>query len=793
VTGNKRWAWWLGAMLLAIILSVAFWLRWTYVQGVSPYVDEYITLRAAQQILERGLPILPTGNFYSHGLILSYVESGIMALTGFDPLAARLPVLLYSLLTVALTWWLGTRWFSLPVGLLSAALLALTPDAIIWGGRARMYVPLQFFVLLAVFFYWGALTSGRWRNSALFAFCFLGALFHHAEAMVLLPVFLLIAVSVAWPALRRDGLLAVLRHWWRTGLIVAWIVAALGVLLELWFRQLGPSMVSRLAEGVYSPSERVYVHAAWDWPGIRKTLQPILGSPLLLGLLGLPIVELALLLFRRRRHPTPLLPNGWVGALGYLTAIFGLTLPVLLFVADPSWKSPRYLFMLLPVFYLALAAGIFGLLAQISSKQRWQWALLGIALVFVITGSWPSAWAAAHEEVAGYDHAFEYVAAHWQPDDAVMTFVPQAADFALGGADYVSVPTDYRGFAYEQDGRWLDGWDAIPMVDSGAGVADVLAAHDRLWFVVDQHRFHSRFAPGFAQAVWDGMDLIWYDRQIMVFRTADPPPPAARDERRVDLGPIALVGHALEADARPGFDLPVTLYWSTDEIPMRVYSAFVHLVDGNDVGWAQDDGPPLRGVYPTTSWRPGEVLRDRRSLRLPADLPDGLYRLDSGLYDPVTMDHLTTPDGSARFTLGFVRVGKPETLPPDPVPVHAVFGEQIRLLGYTLVPTGERSRTLTLIWAAKAPVKEDYTVFVHLVDQAGNIQAQHDGPPGGGFYPTSFWASGDTIRDHHDLTLPADAPPATYRILVGLYNPETSERLQTSTGDSLELAAWINP
>ncbi len=795
MTTHRRWSCWLTVAALVVITGTALWLRWTYAAGVSLHVDEYITLRAARQILDRGLPLLPTGNFYSHGMFLSYVEAAVMGLVGFDPLAARLPVLLISVLTVVLSWWVGHRWFSAPVGLTAAALLALTPDAIIWGGRARMYAPLQFFVLLAVLFYWRVLAKGGgWRASALFALSFLVALFLHAEVMVLLPVLGVIALGAAWPALRRDGPAAVLRRWWRAGLIVAWLVAALGVLAELWFRRLGPPMVSRLAEGVYGPSGRAYVQPAWDWPGIYKALQPVLAPPVVLGMVGLLLAGLVYRLFRRRQAADALLPDGWGPPLAYLGAILGLTLIVLLFLTDPSWKSPRYLFMLLPILYLALAAGFFAVLSQFSVVQRRAWLVLGILLACWAATSWTAAGSAAHEEVAGYDYAFEYLAKHWRPGDTVMTFVPQAALFYLGQVDYLSVPTDYRGFAFEQGSRWLEGWDAVPLVDSAAGVTEAVAAHDRLWFVVDEHRFHTRFAPGFTQTVWDNMDLAWRDYQVMVFVTADPAPPAVYLKRNADLGgQIALEGYAAEADPEPGAELPVTVRWSATGFPTANYSSFVHLVDAGGAGRAQDDGPPLGEAYPTTRWWPAEILRDRKLLRLPADLPPGLYRLDAGMYDPATMAHLTTPDGGDRITLGFIRVGAPEPLPSDLIPVDVLFGDQIRLLGYTLLPAGDRAWRLTLAWAAEAPVEGNYTVFVHLVDGAGNIRGQHDGSPGGGFHPTSFWTPGETVADSRSLLLPADAPAGIYHLWVGLYQPESGYRLPTPEGDSVELQEWTIP
>jgi 4-amino-4-deoxy-L-arabinose transferase-like glycosyltransferase len=782
-------------VILLGILVVALCLRWAYVQQVSLHVDEYITLRAAQQILDRGLPLLPTGNFYSHGLLLSYAEAGVMALRGFDPTAARLPVLVVSLLTVILTWWAGRRWFSPSAGLLAAALLALTPDAVVWGGRARMYAPLQFFVLLAALFYWRALRpGGTWRDSAVFALSYLGAMFLHAETMILLPVFVAIAAAASWPELRRSGPGAVLRRWWRAGLIAAWLISGLGVLTELWFRRLGPPMVSRMAEGVYGPSARTYLRVALDWAGVQKTLEPILASPVTLGMVGCLLAGLAYWLLRRRRSDRPLCPEGWTLPLAYLVAILAFTLPILLFVTDPSWKSPRYLFMLLPIFYLALSAGLLAVIRQFEFGRRREWLVLGVALVFVVAGFWFPAWSAAREEVAGYDRAFDYLAEQWQPGDAVMTFVPQAAILHLNNVDYLSVPVDYRGFAQQQDGRWLEGWDSIPMVDSAAGVGEALATQDRLWFVVDEHRFHTRFAPGFTQAVWDGMDLVWRDHQVMVFRTAEPPPSEGPRGQGAKLGDqITLEGFKLEAEPRPGQDLPLTLYWSALSFPAGDYSTFVHLVDAGGRGWTQDDGSPLGDLYPTTLWWPGEIVRDRKTLSLPGALPAGLYRLDAGMYDPVTMNHLTTPDSRDRVTVGFVRVGEPEELPADLTPVDMLFGDRLRLLGYKLAQTGDRTWALTLAWTTGEPADAEYTVFAHVVDGEGRIHSQHDAPPGGGFYPTSFWTPGDIVMDEHELTLPAGTPPGRYRLLVGLYQPGTGERLQTDRGDSLELEAWTIP
>lgn len=85
--------------------------------------------------------------------------------------------------------------------------------------------------------------------------------------------------------------------------------------------------------------------------------------------------------------------------------------------------------------------------------------------------------------------------------------------------------------------------------------------------------------------------------------------------------------------------LDVALYWRAGANPNRDYTVFVQLLDSAGalaVGW---DNPPCRATCPTTTWQAGEWLRDEYTLTL-ADLTPGLYRLQAGLYDPVTGQRL---------------------------------------------------------------------------------------------------------------------------------------------------------
>jgi uncharacterized membrane protein len=127
--------------------------------------------------------------------------------------------------------------------------------------------------------------------------------------------------------------------------------------------------------------------------------------------------------------------------------------------------------------------------------------------------------------------------------------------------------------------------------------------------------------------------------------------------------------------------------------------------------------------------------------------------------------------------------------PPSPEePLNTDFDGQIQLLGYDLDPA---KGVLRLYWQAKGQIDASYTVFVQLLDPAGKVAAQVDVVPRGGGYPTDWWLPGEVVVDLLNLGVPADAPEdATYRLIVGLYDPDTGARLPISgTGaDFVELA-----
>lgn len=126
---------------------------------------------------------------------------------------------------------------------------------------------------------------------------------------------------------------------------------------------------------------------------------------------------------------------------------------------------------------------------------------------------------------------------------------------------------------------------------------------------------------------------------------------------------------------------------------------------------------------------------------------------------------------------------------PSAVPLQPAgerFGVSVELVGYQ-VAEAEGQMVVTLYWRTAAANDTYATIFVHLLDSAGNILAQQDSPPVQGTYPLPVWTPGFIVADEHRLTLPADAPSGPYHLAIGLYDPVTLARwpVTTATGEPL--------
>lgn len=127
----------------------------------------------------------------------------------------------------------------------------------------------------------------------------------------------------------------------------------------------------------------------------------------------------------------------------------------------------------------------------------------------------------------------------------------------------------------------------------------------------------------------------------------------------------------------------------------------------------------------------------------------------------------------------------PQPGPTVTTTVSATFAGNILLRQIQVTKVSDRNGALlqvTLTWQANAPIQEEYTVFAHLVDEAGRLVSQRDSPPVSGFRPTSGWDQGDVIEDRLGLYVPQSVSAKPLRLRLGLYRSDDGNRLEVTGG-----------
>ena len=111
-------------------------------------------------------------------------------------------------------------------------------------------------------------------------------------------------------------------------------------------------------------------------------------------------------------------------------------------------------------------------------------------------------------------------------------------------------------------------------------------------------------------------------------------------------GPLALIEATSPATTvAPGGQVPVDLLWQAAEAPGEPLVVVTQLQDAAGQVAAGLEAQPLDGRYPTQNWAAGELVRDRHTLTLPADLAPGAYRLIVGVYRAADRARLETKAG----------------------------------------------------------------------------------------------------------------------------------------------------
>ena len=790
---RSRVTWLLGIGGLIALLLLAFWLRWQYATQVQLHVDEFTTLWAATQVQANGAPIMPSGVLYTRGILSSYLVAFAQQLAGNSPLVGRSVSIIFGVAAVLTVFLVGRREWTARVGWVAAIGLTLLPEIIVWSGRARFYSPLVFFSLLTM---WAAFAMIRlppsaqaetwrvqWRTPLLFASMFVLALFSQEQTAFLYPSILL--AVIAW------------RGWrflMQPPVAVAQLICIGALALRFLIEQIGqPGYFAAIQE------EKAYIRFFDNIAGTWQVYSHLLLSARRLPWSVLTAVALVVALFalwttaRKSKHTRHLLDRlpGFHQATLFFGWQFVFVLLLIFTVVGGAWRDSRYLLLIEPCWMLLGAAGLVWLVDLVVRPPLWRW-IVTLAVAAVLGWwMWPITANALDQEAEGYQAAMQYVAAQRLPDDVVMSPQPPACAWGIGEpCDYYVLQRSWEAYVTPKGDKLVDRWSGAELLNTTDKLVDVIKTAPRVWFVADSERLGRRYEDDFMQVLVQQFRKVYESQGVVVLEAQgwDVLPPVVAEHRYdapLNFDGLAFVGWERRETTAEG-RVPMTFFWEkVGEVNDQINTS-MQIVAADGAAITQDDGPMARGMTATFDFA-NVVLPDPKAPILPADPIPGRYRIDLVAYNAVDKELLSEP-----VAVDWIWLGPPPE--PPTTTLNAAWQEGVLLVGHDALPSELRAGeelVLRLVWSATQPLPADYTMFVHLLDAEGNIVAQSDRAPEGGFYPTRHWDAGELVPDSYQLKLPDVLPQGPLRLVVGVYNSATGQRYLLEDGeDSLQIATW---
>ncbi len=785
-------------VLPVLTLLVAVFLRFFRLDHVPTGLlwDEAYNAVDALRILDGARPIFLTGNFGREALLM-YFQAASIAFLGHTTLAMRLVPALAGALTIPASYVLARRLFGSRVALLTCAWLAVSVWHVILSRLALRPVLLPLACAGAFYcLYRGIEAQEQWWNTvprgsldpptmgrrlAWFALsgAFIGVSLYTYVAARFVP-FVVIAVAVYVALVHRPAFRQLIPGFLVTGVVAVIVFAPEGIFFlhhpdAFWTRARAVSVLfERGARPVQALSELIRAaaaslgifsvagdqNAAWSVPG-RPVFDP-LSSVFLLGGLAIAIrrsrcrsyallllwlsVMLVPVLLADKQIPNNLRISGLAPALFILPALGAAEV-------WNAWESRvKSVLRVLPVFLVALATLASGLLTDRDYFRTW----------------------ATSPAVSALYNSDRWIAIETAARLPSETSVPLYV--AAGDSDQPLQRYLLDGKPEAASLRLFDGTRSLILPPEGQAATYVFATRDLPPVPLRQRFFPAQSGQPVATTP-DGQPIELYRLPAGTVLVPERQVPARFGNE------LQVIGFDLPRDATAGGTLTVRWYWRLLAANPRELAFFNQLFDAHGQRRGQTDDRAFAPGY----WSPGTRGVTTFDVTIDPAAETGAYWLDVGVYERASLRRLTVFDSQGRDAGGPIRLGPIKVhgrATPVPTPEtrqEVRLGDQIGLLGYALdrptIAAGKRL-AVTLYWSARGRPSRDYTVFVHLLDADGKLRAQSDGPPSDGHDPTSVWDTGEVIADRHEIPLGSDLTAGTYRIEVGMYAPDTGQRVR---------------
>src|SRR3989338_6036314 len=117
----------LSYLLLGLIVAAGFLIRVHHLALSGFWVDEMFHVDAAKSILATGQPTLEGGRIYTRAWPFTYVIVAFFKFFGVSEISARIPAVIFGVLSIVLTFYVARKWFDRPTALVASFLMTFSP------------------------------------------------------------------------------------------------------------------------------------------------------------------------------------------------------------------------------------------------------------------------------------------------------------------------------------------------------------------------------------------------------------------------------------------------------------------------------------------------------------------------------------------------------------------------------------------------------------------------------------------------------------------------------------------
>lgn len=529
---------------------------------------------------------------------------------GEGEFAGRMLAVSYSLLTLAMVYQIGRRWFGAPrYGLFAMAVLGVNAYFFIYALEIRPYSLIMLLVTTSMWTFqrWQTRQTGR---SAMWYAITIGLMLYVHYFLFVLMIVQALVFLLSRPTLRliRQALHVVLMIFliW-----LPWLPFAVYQVMHVRQAEMAGGN-ARGVVGAGTTTQATSVQSALSLARLATNGQVVLYAVMIL--IGL------VLLWRRANYR--------------LALAWGLGVPTMSMLINTlvAVYTPRYVVYM--VVGLALIVG--ASLAYWPRIARWPM-MIGVAALSL--SALPTQ--LPHSRVPLRD-LYQEVSIAAQPEDVIFFDDGDLSD----------------GFVRGQIRRYLDPDLWARRVET----QEEAISYRRIWYVTGYEWFLPETRERFGnierthplQQIIGQCDRDWcYLLQLLEA------PPFPQPELFSNI--VAFQG--VDIDALTEHSLATRLWWTANEALPRDYSISLQLLDSEGRLVAQSDGPIVdfysgKSIQ-TSQLEPGRIYIDSRAITLPVNLPNGEYELVLVMYQSWDNTRLVLPDGSDHLRIAPLSVNNP--------------------------------------------------------------------------------------------------------------------------------------